>query len=189
MKSRTRASSTLLLALLTAPVAAQEKPNFSGRWSVPAPEARGAGAGDARAAGAGARSGQSQRGDMGSGWGSTITIEHQASRLSVEYAFFGRGDMQPPLKFVYALDGTETKNSVMLGRGIQMQTSKTSWNGNSLIITTLHTFNHPATGQPATSEVVRTVTLQSADSLIVETVRSPALGGPEGRTRTVYVKN
>ena len=73
---------------------------------------------------AAARGGPRGRGDMGSGWGSTITITQDAARLTVEYAFFSRGDMQPPLKFVYALDGSETKNSVMMGRGIQGQTSR-----------------------------------------------------------------
>jgi hypothetical protein len=40
--------------------------------------------------------------------------------------------MQPALTFVYALDGSETKNSVMMGRGIQMQPSKTAWDGDKL---------------------------------------------------------
>jgi hypothetical protein len=63
-------------------------------------------------------------GDVGSGWGSTITITQSATSLTVEYAFFTRGDMQPPLKFVYALDGSESKNTVMMGRGIQTQTAR-----------------------------------------------------------------
>src|SRR5580765_8563325 len=91
------------------------KPDFSGRWTIEvAPPAAGA---------AGGRGGPG-RGDMGSGWGSTITIAQDASRLTVEYVFFGRGDLQPPLKFVYPLDGSETKNSVMMGRGVQEQVSK-----------------------------------------------------------------
>lgn len=36
---------------------------------------------------------------MGSGWGSTITLAQTARVLTVEYAFFTRGDMQPPVKF------------------------------------------------------------------------------------------
>ncbi len=96
---------------------------------------------------------------MGSGWGSTITVTQDAARLTVEYAFFGRGDMQPPLKFVYALDGSETKNSVMMGRGMQVQTSRTAWDGAKLKITTLHTLADPATGKPMTAEVVQTLSL------------------------------
>ena len=128
---------------------------------------------------------------MGSGWSSNITITQDASRLSVEYVFFARGDMQPPLKFIYALDGSETKNSVMMGRGVQVQTSKTAWDGGRLVITTVHTFAHPETGQPMTTEVKQTLSLE-ASSLVLETARSGVLGGPPrlrgpstGNTRVV----
>jgi hypothetical protein len=125
---------------------------------------------------------------MGSGWGSNITITQDAGRLTVEYAFFARGDMQPPLKFVFALDGSETKNSVMMGRGIQTQTSKTAWDGDRLVITTAHSFENPSNGQPMTSEVKQTLSLESPASLIVETTRSGVLGGPPATVRTVYRK-
>jgi hypothetical protein len=126
---------------------------------------------------------------MGSGWGSTITITQDASRLTVEYAFFARGDMQPPLKFVYALDGSETKSSVMMGRGIQTQTSKTAWEGDKLVIITRHSFENPANGQPMEIEVKQTLSLESPTSLIVETTRSGVLGGPPSMTRTIYRKS
>jgi hypothetical protein len=125
---------------------------------------------------------------MGSGWGSNLTITQDASRLTVQYAFFARGDMQPPLKFVYALDGSETKNSVMMGRGIQVQTSKTAWDGDKLVITTMHNFENPATGQLMKIEVNQTLSLESPTSLIVETARSGVLGGPPSTTKTVYKK-
>ena len=100
-----------------------------------------------------------------------------------------RGDMQPPLKFVYALDGTETKNSVMMGRGIQVQTSKTAWDGEKLVITTTHSFDNPANGQAMKMEVKQTLMLSLPASLVVETTRSGMLGGPATTTRTVYKKN
>jgi arylsulfatase len=154
---------------------AQTRPDFSGRWtSEPEPTT----ASPPRRAAA----------DMGSGWSSNITVTQDATRLTVEYAFFARGDMQPPLKFVYGLDGSETKNSVMMGRGIQVQTSKTRWEGERLIITTVHTFEHPETGQPMTSEVKQVLSLESPASLIVETTRSGVLGGPPSTTRTIYRK-
>jgi arylsulfatase len=160
---------------------AQSKPDFAGRWTsdpnpaaaVPAPAGPGRGGG---------------RGDMGSGWGSTITITQDASKLTVEYAFFGRGDMQPPLKFVYALDGSQTKNSIMMGRGIQEETSKTEWGSDRLAITTVHTFPNPENGQPVTSEVKRVLFLESPTSLVVETTRTGVLGGAASTTRTVYRK-
>jgi hypothetical protein len=178
MKRMTNILSSALVALLAVSATAQSKPDFSGRWtSEPSP------AGEGQRGASGARIG-----DMGSGWGSSITITQTAERMAVEYMFFARGDMQPPLRFVFALDGAETKNSVMMGRGIQTQTSKTAWEGDKLVITTTHSFGHPETGQPLTSEVKRTLTLESPTSLIIETTRSGALDGPSSTTRTVYRK-
>jgi hypothetical protein len=178
MKRMTNLLSSALVALLTVSATAQSKPDFSGRWtSEPSP------------AGEGQRGGSRERiGDMGSGWGSSITIAQTADRLLVEYAFFARGDMQPPLRFVFALDGSETKNSVMMGRGIQTQTSKTAWEGDRLIITTTHSFENPADGQPLKIEVKQILSLESPTSLIIETTRSGALDGPSSTTRTVYRK-
>ena len=165
-----------VVALGAVQAAAQTKPDFSGRWtSEPERAARGSGP-------------RAPRGDMGSGWGTTITVSQDANRLTVEYPFFARGDMQPPLKFVYALDGAESKNSVMMGRGIQVQASKTNWEGDKLIITTVHTFDHPANGKPMKVEVKQTLTLESPKALIVETTRGGVLGGPPSTTRTAYRK-
>ena len=125
---------------------------------------------------------------MGSGWGSTITITQDATRLTVEYVFFGRGDMQPPIRLIYPLDGGETKNTVMMGRGMQVQSSRSTWSGNTLVITTLHTFANPQTGKPDTAEVKQSLTLESPTSLIVETVRAGVLGGPTTTTKTTYRK-
>jgi hypothetical protein len=178
MKCLTNLLSSALVAILAVSATAQTKPDFSGHWTSEPPPA-----GDGQRGASGARVG-----DMGSGWGSSITITQAADRLTVEYAFFARGDMQAPLRFVFALDGAETKNSVMMGRGIQAQTSKTAWVGEKLVITTTHSFAHPETGQPLTSEVKQTLTLESPTSLIIETTRIGALGGPSSTTRTVYRK-
>jgi hypothetical protein len=182
-----------MVVLLSFSAAAQARPDFSGRWtsepeSAPAP-------GDGRQAGsrrdgpaAGSQQAGVSSGDMGSGWGKTINLSQDDRRLRVEYEFFARGDMQPPLIFVYALDGAETKNSVMMGRGIQEQTSKTTWEADKLIITTTHVFDKMANGQPTTAEVRRTLWLESPTSLIVETTREGVPGGPVSTTRTVYRK-
>ena len=161
MKRRAAMLSMLAVILFAVSVTAQTPPDFSGRWTSE-PEKSGSGQSGERATDLG----------MGSGWGANLTITQAAGRLRVEYMFFARGDMQPPLKFVYALDGTETKNSVMLGRGIQVQTSKTAWEGAKLVITTTHSFENPANGQPLKSEVKQTLTLASPTSLIVKTTRS-----------------
>ena len=178
MKRLTNLLIGALVALLAVGATAQTRPDFSGRWtSEPSP------AGDGQRGVSGERIG-----DMGSGWGPNITITQTAERMTVEYLFFARGDMQPPLKFVFALDGSETKNSVMMGRGIQTQTSKTAWDGDKLVIATTHSFAGPETGQSLTSEVKQTLALESPTSLIIETTRSSVLGGPSSTTRTVYRK-
>ena len=125
---------------------------------------------------------------MGSGWGSTVTITQDAARLTGEYAFFGRGDMQPPLKFVYALDGSETRNSVMMGRGIQQSASKAMWQGNTLVITTIHTFPDPDTGKPTATEVKQALMFESPTSLVIETTRGGVAGAQPSTARTVYRK-
>ena len=171
----------IALATLAGAAAAQTKPDFSGRWTVQPEEA------PARGGAAGGRGGR--MGDMGSGWGSSITITQDANRLTVEYAFFGRGDMQPPLRFVYALDGSETMNRMMMGRGIQELPARTTWENDQLVITTLHTFANPADGKPMTSEVRQALTLESPTTLVIVTVRAGVLGGPPSTTRTVHTKN
>lgn len=181
----------LVVTSFATSVVAQSKPDFSGRWTTdPDPAAAAAAlAAPARAgappAGTGQRGGG--RGDMGSGWGSTITITQDA-RLTVEYAFFGRGDMQPPLKFVYALDGSETRNSVMMGRGIQQSASTAVWQGDTLVITTIHAFPDPETGKTTGVEVKQALSLDSPTSLVVETTRRGLPGAQPSTTRTVYRK-
>jgi hypothetical protein len=166
----------VLAALLSAgTLHAQEHPSFAGRWTV-APDSAGAGRG-------------ARPGDMGSGWGSPLTITQDATTLTVEYAFFTRGDMQPPLKFSYSLTGAETKNTVMMGRGIQEQLSKTKWEGNRLVITTLHPFQDPSTGRTMNAQVMQALSLDSPTTLIVETTRVGVLGGPTSVARARYTKS
>jgi hypothetical protein len=185
------------LAMFAADTAsAQAHPDFSGRWTVAADDAgpgRGARAGRGDAAGRGAARGRGGQGrgapgDMGSGWGNTINIAQDANRMSVEYVFFTRGDLQPPLKFEYALDGSETTSTVMMGRGMQPQRSTAAWSGNRLVITTLHPFTDPSSGRALNAQVRRTLTLESRDTLIVDALRAGVLGGPPDTTRTVYTR-
>jgi hypothetical protein len=169
-------------AILTVQLGAQAKPSYAGRWTSDPDPATAPPAGQRGGGGGGGGGG---RADMGSGWGANFTITQDAGRMTVEIPFFSRGDMQPPLRFAYALDGTETKNTVMMGRGIQSETSKTAWEGEKLIITTMHQIQNPADGKPMAMEVRRTLSLDAA-SLVVETLRKGILGGPDTTTRTVY---
>lgn len=166
MKPLRRLARCLGVVLLSVAASAQARPDFSGRWAT---EPAG-------------------RGDMGSGWGTQIEITQNASKLVVEYVFFGRGDMQPPLRFEYALDGSETKNAVLMGRGVQSQRSTTKWDGQTLIITTRHDLTDSSTGKPATAQVSQALTLESSTSLVVETTRAGVMGGATTKTRTVYRK-
>ncbi|MEX1184747.1 MAG: hypothetical protein WEF86_16190 [Gemmatimonadota bacterium] len=178
--------SSLAFVFLAGSAAAQAKPDFSGSWtSEPEATSPDRAAGAARGGG-GAGGGAGATGDMGSGWGSTITIAQTADSLVVEYMFFTRGDMQPPLRFAYALDGSETANTVMMGRGMQVQRSKSAWDGERLVITTLHAFPGPEDGRPMTSEVKQILSLESPSSLVIAATRSGVLGGPPSATRTLY---
>jgi hypothetical protein len=163
---------------LSAGTAAQA-PDFSGAWTAEPAAAPAAGAAPAPPA----------RGDMGSGWGSPLTITQDAKQLVVVQTLFGRGDMQPPLRFVYALDGTETRNTVMIGHASQMRVSRAAWDGQTLQVTTSYPAVDPSTGKPFTTEVTHRLSLASPTSLVIEVTRGAALGGPATTTRTVYRKN
>jgi hypothetical protein len=164
------------LSILAADAAAQQHRDFSGEWSVR----------EAEPAARGGRGGPPP--DMGSGWGRSITIAQSVDTLIVEYEFFSRGDLQPPLKFRYALDGSITTNSVMMGRGIQERTSRAMWEGETLIITTTHAFDSPRTGRPGMVDVTRRLSLASATELRVESTIAGVLGGPPTTTVTTYTR-
>ncbi len=177
------AFATIGVAVLCGSTAAgQAAVNFSGRWTLdaPAPATTPASPGTPAAAAA--------PGDMGSGWGTTIDIVHDANRLSVEYDVFSRYDLQPPLRFVYPLDGSEGPNTVMLGRGEQIESSRAAWEGSKLTIVTTMQVSDRAVPKPFTFELRRTLWLESSTSMVVEVTRSGVLGGASSSTRTRYRK-
>ncbi len=150
----------------------QTPTDFSGRWTAdPAPAAGSTAA----------------LGDMGSGWGTTFTITQSASQLVVEPQVFTRYDLQPQPRFLYSLDGSETRNMVMMGRGFQPQASHARWEGQSLTITTVHSFADPVSGQARTVDVTQKLTLE-APCTSAQVIRLAALGGRSSTTRTVYSK-
>jgi hypothetical protein len=136
-----------------------------------------------------ARGGRGAVASAGSGWGSSITVTQDAERLVVEVPFFSRYDMQPPIRFAYALNGGETKNTVMVGNGMREQTARATWNGATFVITTTQVTPNPAgAGDPLRIEVVQRLSLESPNRLVVETTRPGVLGGSSSTTRTVYTK-
>jgi hypothetical protein len=155
-----QSSSAILCVLLAMPLSAQQVPDFTGQWQ------------------------RADGNDIGSGWGDVITVTQEGSRLQVEYALFVASDRQPPLRFVYDLEGRETRNSFMMGRGSQMQTSRAKLVGASLEITTLHEL--VVQGRPVQSEVHQVLSLESSGTLVVEVTRLGILGGPPTTSRSVY---
>jgi hypothetical protein len=160
----------------------QPPPDFSGQWTVePAPAPA-----TPTAAGAPA---PPPRGDAGSGWGSPLTITQDAKQLIVEQVLFSRYDLQPPLRFVYALDGSEARHTVMIGHTTQVRLSRAAWEGQTLRITTMYPAIDPATGKAFTTEVTHRLSLESSTTLIIEATRGAALGGQPTKSRTVYRKS
>ncbi len=72
--------------------------------------------------------------------------------------------------------------------------SKTTWDGDRLVIRTRYPFQIPDDTRWLASEVTQTLWLQPASgppfepSLVVETLRGGALDGPSSTTRTVYTR-
>jgi len=187
---------TAAIGFFATAVPAQERPDFSGRWTSES-AVTGAARGGGRQTGAaqgqrgrrgGGGRGRARMGDMGSGFGPNITITQDANQLTIEYPFFARGDLQPPLLFVYALDGSETTNSVTMGQGRQEQTSTTTWEGGTFVISTRHTLTHPETGEAIPVHVRQSLSLESPTSLLIEATRNGVLGGEPSTTRTTYRK-
>jgi hypothetical protein len=183
MMMRTLVGLSIAIALWLAPAASAQAPvDFSGRWTLDAPAIATTPAVPGTPAAAAAP------GDMGSGWGNVLTITQDAKNLAVEYVFFSRYDLQPPLRFTYPLDGSEARNAVMLGRGEQVERSKGTWNGSTLILTTTSRVEERSAGKPFTVEVTRRLSLESPTTMIVDVTRSGVLGGAPTTTRSIYRK-
>jgi len=171
-----------LLGVLTVSLPAQPPADFSGRWTLDAPVVA------TTAAVPGTPAAAAAPGDMGSGWGSAITITQDAKQLSVAYVFFSRYDLQPPLTFTYPLDGSEGRNAVMMGRGEQVEASRARWNGPVLIITTTYQVTDRGAAKPFSAELTRELSLESPTTLVVQVTRAGVLGGPPTTTRSIYRK-
>lgn len=174
---KTMLTATLVLLAAASAATLQTKSDFSGDWRAEsqniAPQAPG--------------SGPQAAGDMGSGWGGLLTLRQDEKQLVVEDRLFTRYDLQPPVRLVYALDGSETVNTVMLGHRAQTRRSRAVWKEQTLEITTQFHDRHPATGQPFTTEVVQRLRLESSDTLVVEVTRTTA-GATPSSTRAHYRK-
>jgi hypothetical protein len=155
---------------------AQTKPDFNGSWARADSQEQPsiAATGDAPFV----------SGNMGSGWGSPLTIEQESNSLAIEYAQFSAYDMQPPLRLTYALDGSDSVNSIMIGHAESSQHSRAAWREQTLVIST-------QVGVPGSNmrvEVQQALTLESPQTLVIETTRSGIPGTAPSVTRTRYVR-
>jgi hypothetical protein len=121
---------------------------------------------------------------MGSGWGSPLTIEQASNSLAIEYAAFSAYDLQPPLHLVYALDGSDSVNSIMLGHTQSTEHSRAAWREQTLLIST----RVAVPGTNMRVDVQQALTLESPQRLVIETTRSGISGTAPSVTRTVYVR-
>ena len=167
----------LLLAAAVSSAGAQQ-PNFSGDW-VRTDTTGGrtvSNAGDAAF----------RRGDMGIGWGNSITISQRPDSLILEYDFFSSYDLQPRVRFAYAMNGAESKNGIMLSHSEEPQVGKLSWQGTSLVITTLHPL--PKAAGAGRYEVRQTLSVDASGALRVETTRGPVMGGAGSTLQATYIR-
>jgi hypothetical protein len=162
-------------------VAAQQRPDFNGVWVRSADSSGGRGAvaatGDAAF----------RRGDMGTGWGSPLTLTHTAQRLNVVFDFFIAYDLQPKARYAYALDGSESKNVVTVGHSDAPVRSRAEWKGDTLVITTK--FTAPPEVDPAlrTPEVRHALSLDPSGRLVIA-VQRPDAGGVLNTVVSTYTK-
>jgi len=132
---------------------------------------------------------------LGNGWGNSFTLIQQANLLIVERVLYRPRDAQPILKFRYALDGSESQNTILMGRGMQVQRSTAAWDSDRLTIAMVYDIPEADVGEATRCEVTQTLSLQTPGqaageaSLIIETTRCGVLGGLQSTTRSVYTKN
>ena len=163
-----------IIALSAVAVSAEsQQPDFSGRWisepPPPIPPAREASMQPGSAV---------RQPDFGAAWGRDIIIRQDSRAVTVEWQPFTAYDLQPPLIFAYPLDGSESANTIVMGRGTQTQRSRAAWDGRALVITTTHADD---------AQVRQTLRLESPATLLIETVRNSANGQPV-TSRTVYMR-
>lgn len=169
----------MLLIAVTA--AAQARPDYSGAWvrsDTAAARPSVAATGDARF----------RTGDMGSGWGSPLTVTARPDSLIVEYELFSTYDLQPPVRMAFAMDGSPSRNTLNIGHAAYTQRGRLTWSGDTLVITTAHPLPPGVGARNGTMEVRQALSLEAPNVLVVTTSRSGAAGGTPSQTRTSYTK-
>ena len=104
----------VLAAALVAATAGAQPPDLGGRWTLVV---------ESPASSEGAPRPRIPA-TAGGGWGREITITPEAGRITIERHQFVANDMQPPMRYVYALGGPESRNVVDMGLGPQEQVAR-----------------------------------------------------------------
>jgi hypothetical protein len=151
-------------------LAAQAKPDFSGKWVMDAAAAPAAPA--AAPAGGGGGGGGRGGGRGGGGFGNEFTIAQNAKTLTITRM---QGDQT--VTTVYNLDGSESKNTVQGRGGATEQVSKAVWDGAKLVVTTM-----------AGNGEQKRVFAMEGGNLTIETTAPGRDGGPGTPTKVTYKK-
>jgi hypothetical protein len=157
MRPLSNAIFVLVVVLLAAIRVGAEPPDLGGRWTLLV-ESPGSNPGAAR---------PRIPATAGSGWGREITITLEAERVTIERHQFAANDMQPPMRYVYALGGPESRNVVNMGRGRQGQIARAEFQGEALVITSRH-----APGTALAAELRHVFSIDPSGELVVETIRT-----------------
>ena len=144
----------LFVLALVASTAGAQTPNLGGRWTLVVDSPK-----------EGAARGRIPS-TAGAGWGREITITHEAARVTIERHQFVANDMQPPLRYVYALGGTESRNVVDMGLGPQAQMARATLEDGRLVIVSRY-----AEGASLAAEVTSVFSIDPSGELVVETTR------------------
>ena len=130
--------------------------------------------------------------DLGSGWGNKISILQKNNQVIIERVEFLPREIQPLIRYRFALDGNTSTNNITMGRSMPAILSSTSWAENRLVIRSEYPCQNPATGQWSSAIVIQTLWLQPAagtpwePQLVIETTREGVFGGESVTNRTIY---
>lgn len=160
-----------VIVFLAASQLSAQRPDFSGTWvrvDSAAPARTVAATGDA----------SFPRGDMGTSWGSPVTITQDANRLVLVFDLFTSYDLQPKVRLTYALDGSESRNSVITGQAAAPTRSVATWDGATLTIATQYPAPAGVNLPVGALDVRQEIALDAQGRLQVRTMRRGASGSP-----------
>jgi hypothetical protein len=166
MRSALRIAIVTAAAVSLANSSDAQRPNLSGVWvrndSVPGRTV--ATAGDAAF----------RTGDMGSGWGTPLTLTQTAEKLTVVFDFFIPYDLQPKARYTYEIGGAEVKNTINVGNAPVDVRSRTAWQGDTLEITSKFPVPPGVAPNPNAPDLVQRLWLDAQGRLKVEARRQGA---------------